>query len=290
MRIVDLYGRGRPVFSFEFFPPATDAGRATLSGTIGELRGLAPDFVSVTYGAGGSTRDRTLELVSWIKNEVGLEAMAHLTCVGAGRDEISSVLDRLQEAGIENVIALRGDPPKGETAFEPHPDGLAHASELAAFIRDQRRPFCLAGACYPEKHVEAPSLEADIDHLLAKLDAGVEVLISQLFFDNTSFLRFRDLLHARGVTAPLVAGIMPITNLGQIERFTGQIGASIPDTLRAKLEPHRDDNAAVERIGTEFGLEQCRALLAEGVDGVHFYTLNKSRATRNILAGLRDQA
>ncbi|MFT4571081.1 MAG: methylenetetrahydrofolate reductase (NADPH) [Hyphomicrobiaceae bacterium] len=290
MRIAEFYGLERPVFSFEFFPPATEAGHNTLMKTIDELRGLAPDFISVTYGAGGSTRDRTLDLVSFVKNDVGIEAMAHLTCVGASREEISSVLDRLQDAGIENVIALRGDPPKGETEFVPHPDGLTHATELVHLIREEKRPFCLAAACYPEKHVEAQSMESDLEHLNEKVNAGAEVLISQLFFDNEAFLRFRDRASAAGITVPIVAGIMPITNLSQIERFTGQIGATIPRSLHERLDPHREDNAEVERIGTEYGLAQCEELLAEGVQGVHFYTLNKSQATRNILAGLRTSA
>lgn len=287
MQIAQLYGLDRPIFSFEFFPPATDAGRETLQATIEDLKALRPDFVSVTYGAGGSTRDRTLDLVSHIKNQVGLEAMAHLTCVGASRSEIAAVLDKLQAAGIENVIALRGDPPKGESAFQQHPDGLGHATELVRFIREGQRPFCLAAACYPEKHIEAPDFDTDMRHLQEKVEAGAEVLISQLFFDNQAFFRFRDEAHKRGIRTPLVAGIMPITNLSQIERFTGQIGASIPDSLHRELEPHREDLPAVERIGTAFGLRQCEELIREGVDGVHFYTLNKSRATRNILAGLR---
>lgn len=287
MRIASLLGRGEPVFSFEFFPPKTEAGDRALLATLAELRPLRPDYVSVTYGAGGSTRDRTVELVSYVRNDLGIEAMAHLTCVGASRRELGAVLDRLEKAGIENVIALRGDPPIGDDGFSPHPEGLSYATQLVELIRSQQRPFCVAAACYPEKHVEAVSLDADLGHLREKVDAGVDFLITQLFFDNRAYFDFVKRARQAGITVPIVAGIMPITNLSQIERFTQRCGATIPEALHSRLEPHREDPDRVEAISVEATIAQCRELLDAGVPGVHFYTLNRSRATRDILVALR---
>jgi methylenetetrahydrofolate reductase (NADPH) len=283
MRIAELFGRDRPIFSFEFFPPKTPAGHDALIATIVELRQLAPDFVSVTYGAGGSTRDRTLDLVSTIKNEIGIEAMAHLTCVGAGRDELSSTLRRLTSAGIENVIALRGDPPKGETEFRPHPDGLHYAEELVGLIRREHPSICVAGACYPEKHIEAPSFEDDLNHLADKVRAGVDVLITQMFYDNTSYFRFVEKARALGITVPIVPGIMPISSIAAAERF----GATVPESLRQRLEGHESDPKVIESVGNDFAFEQCSELLDGGAPGIHFYTLNKSPRTREILLRLR---
>jgi methylenetetrahydrofolate reductase (NADPH) len=288
MRIADLFLAGtRPVFSFEFFPPKTDDGRSALLKTVAELAKLEPSFVSVTYGAGGSTRDRTIELVTTIKRSTGIEAMAHLTCVGSSRAELDVVLDRLESGGIENVIALRGDPPAGETGFRPHPEGLAHASDLVRLIRAARRPLCIAAAAYPEGHVESPSPAVDLAHLVDKVAAGVDVLITQLFFDNRFYFEFVERARAAGVHVPIVPGIMPITNLAQIERFTRMCGATIPRDLHARLEPHREDTEAVARIGVEYATAQCRELLARGAPGVHFYTLNRSDSTRRILEALR---
>jgi len=287
MRIASLLERGEPVFSFEFFPPKTDAGDRALLATLAELRPLKPDFVSVTYGAGGTTRDRTVELVAYILDTLGIEAMAHLTCVGASREDLGSVLDRLEAAGITNVIALRGDPPVGEEGFAPHPEGLSYASELVALIRAQSRPFCVAAACYPEKHVEAVSFEEDLEHLREKVAAGTDFLITQLFFDNRVYFDFVRRARAVGITVPIVAGIMPITNLSQIERFTQRCGASIPAELHRRLQPHREDPEKIESLSIEYAIAQCRELIDAGVPGVHFYTLNRSRATRDILTALR---
>jgi methylenetetrahydrofolate reductase (NADPH) len=287
MRIASLLERGEPVFSFEFFPPKTEAGDRALLATLADLRPLRPDFVSVTYGAGGSTRDRTVELVAYILDTLGIEAMAHLTCVGASREDLSSVLDRLEAAGIANVIALRGDPPLGEEGFAPHPEGLSHATELVRLIRAQSRPFCVAAACYPENHIEAVSMDEDLAHLRDKVAAGADFLITQLFFDNRVYFDFVARARAAGITVPIVAGIMPITNLSQIERFTQRCGASIPAELHRRLEPHRDDPEKVESLSIEYAIAQCRELIDVGVPGVHFYTLNRSRATRDILTALR---
>jgi len=239
--------------------------------------------VSVTYGAGGSTRDRTIELVSYIKNQVGLEAMAHLTCVGASRAEITSVIERLEHEGIENIIALRGDPPEGQKDFVPHPDGLAHASDLIRLIRAHYPRFCVAAAGYPETHVEALSPEHDLRFLVEKVKAGAEVIITQLFFHNRCYFDFVERARRAGVTVPIVPGIMPITNVAQIERFTKLCGASIPDDLRVRLDAIREDGEAVGAVGIEHATDQCRELLAGGAPGVHFYTLNKSRGKRRAL-------
>jgi methylenetetrahydrofolate reductase (NADPH) len=291
MRIADFFTRGAgPVFSFEFFPPKSDEGRAGLLSTIEDLADLSPSFVSVTYGAGGSTRDRTIELVTHIKRNVGIEAMAHLTCVGSSRDELAGVLDKLEDGGIENVIALRGDPPAGETAFRPCLDGLAHAVDLVAMIRQQGRPLCLAAAAYPEGHAENPSRDDDLERLVAKVAAGVDVLITQLFFDNRHYFDFVSRARKAGITVPIVPGIMPVTNVAQIERFTSMCGATIPSHLGQKLEPARENADEVVRIGIEHAVAQCRELLAGGAPGVHFYTLNRSRSTRTILETLRKRA
>jgi methylenetetrahydrofolate reductase (NADPH) len=288
MKIRDLYATGKPVFSFEFFPPKTDKGAQTLQRTIQELRDLAPGFVSVTYGAGGSTRDLTIDLVSRIQKQDGLTAMAHLTCVGAGRSEIAGVLDRLVTAGIENVIALRGDPPSGQTHFETPPDGFAHASDLIGFIRREYGDrLCLAGAAYPEGHIECRDLPRDLDHLGRKVRAGLDVIITQLFFDNRCYFDFVARARAAGITVPIVPGIMPITNLASVERMTALSGAQIPPALRIELDRRRDDPAAIMQLGLAQAAAQCADLLHAGAPGIHFYTLNQSPATRMILTALK---
>jgi methylenetetrahydrofolate reductase (NADPH) len=288
MKIRELYTPGRRVFSFEFFPPKTEKGLATLEDTVAELRDLSPGFVSVTYGAGGSTRDRTIELVTRIQRQHGITAMAHLTCVGAGREEIAGVLDRLSDGGIDNVIALRGDPPAGATQFETPPDGFAYASDLIGFIRGRYGDrLCLAGAAYPEGHVECRDWERDLGHLSTKVRAGVDVLITQLFFDNRCYFEFVARARRAGITVPIVPGIMPIVNLGSIERMTALSGASIPPDLRAELERRRSDPAAVMQLGVAQAAAQCVDLLAGGAPGIHFYTLNQSPATRMILTALK---
>ena len=286
MRISDILRTDRRAVSFEFFPPKDDAGFASLFATIEALKALDPSYVSVTYGAGGSTRRKTVELVKRIKHEIGIESMAHLTCVGANRDEIGTVLDDLAAAGLDNVLPLRGDPPKGESEFVPTPGGFRYANELVAFIRG-RHSFCLGGACYPEKHPEAPSAEADLDNLKRKVDAGVDFLITQLFFDNDDYLRFRERAVAAGVRAPILAGIMPILNVKQIKRFTRMCGASLPNTLRQKIEAVEDDAEAVRQVGIYHATRQCEDLLRDGVPGIHFYTLNRSTATRAIYQSIK---
>jgi methylenetetrahydrofolate reductase (NADPH) len=287
MLIRSLFDGSQPVFSFELFPPKTEQGERALLKTVARLRELDPSFISVTYGAGGSTREKTIDIVSRIKHEFGIEAMAHLTCVGHGRDEIASILDRIQACGIENVLPLRGDPPQGESAFVRPENGFGQASELVDFIRERGYPFCLAGAAYPEGHVECRDLDLDLTHLMRKVQAGVDVLITQLFFDNTDYFAFMDRARKAGIGLPIVPGIMPITNVAQIERITRMCGSRIPDGLRERMHAVEDDEEAVNQVGIEHSTQQCRELLAGGAPGIHFYTLNKSPATAAILAELR---
>jgi methylenetetrahydrofolate reductase (NADPH) len=281
--------RGEPVFSFEFFPPKTDEGVKALFETVEALRPLAPGFVSVTYGAGGSTRARTVELVKRLKRETEIETMAHVTCVGASRDEIGATLDEFASVGVQNVLALRGDPPKGETAFTPHPDGFRHASELMAFIRGQPRrwSFCLGAAAYPEGHPETRDLEADLRNLKTKVDAGADFLVTQLFFQNAAYEGFVARARAAGILAPVLPGIMPFTNVEQVERFTATCGATIPSRLQAAMEVRRSDPDAARDLGVAYASLQCQELLRRGAPGIHFYTLNRSTSTRAIVAALR---
>lgn len=286
MRIIDKLKAHTPAFSFEFFPPKDAEGVERLLGTAHELKAYDPTYVSVTYGAGGSTRRLTVDLVKRIKREVGMETMAHLTCVGATQSDAAQVLDQLKDGGIKNVLPLRGDPPSGAAKFERMEGGFGYASELVAFIR-KRYDFCLAGACYPEKHPEAASADADLAHLKQKVDAGIDFLITQLFFDNADYFDFVERARALGITIPIVAGIMPITNLNQVKRFTTMCGSSIPSALLAKLEAAQHDPDAVKAIGVEHASAQCRGLLEGGAPGIHFYTLNRSTATVEILRNLR---
>jgi len=281
--------RGEPVFSFEFFPPKTDEGTRQLFDTVEALRPLGPAFVSVTYGAGGSTRQRTLEIVKRLRRESEVEAMAHLTCVGASRSDLAAVLDELADAGIHNVLALRGDPPRGTAEFVPHPEGFRYASELVAFVRSRpdRWRFCIGAACYPEGHVETRDLARDLDHLKTKVAAGVDFLVTQLFFDNARYERFVERARAAGIALPVLPGIMPFTSVDQVERFTALCGATIPNALHAGMEVRRSDPDAARELGVAYATLQCADLLRRGAPGVHFYTLNRSTSTRAILAALR---
>jgi methylenetetrahydrofolate reductase (NADH) len=293
VRISDLLKfareRGEPIFSFEFFPPKTDEGVRILFDTVEALRPLGPAYVSVTYGAGGSTRARTVDLVKRLKREAEVEAMAHVTCVGASRDEIASVLDEVADAGIQNVLALRGDPPRGQLEFVPHPEGFRYASELVAFIRSRpdRWRFCVGAAAYPEGHVETRDLGQDLKNLLAKVAAGVDFLVTQLFFENERYFGFVERARAAGIALPIIPGIMPFTNVEQVERFTAMCGASIPPPLRAAMEVRRADPDAARELGVAYASLQCADLLRRGAPGIHFYTLNRSPSTRAIVAALR---
>ena len=281
MRIIELFGRGAPVFSFEFFPPRTDQGFETLFGTIADLKHLDPGFVSVTWGAGGSTRRKTIELVARIQHEVGLTAMAHLTCVGSTREEIVSILDRLRDEGIENVLPLRGDPPKDQPDFRPVPGGFRFANELLEFIHS-RWDFCTPAACYPETHQEAPDPETDLRNLVRKVRAGAAFLITQLFFDNADYFGFVVRARAAGIAVPIVPGIMPITSGTNVPRIAKMCGSEIPAELQAAIDAAGGDAERIDAVGVEWATLQCRELLARGAPGVHFYTLNRSPATRRI--------
>jgi len=287
MKISRMLAERRPLFSFEFFPPKDEAAAAALLDVVRNLQELRPDYVSVTYGAGGSTRAKTLELVARIKNEIGIETMAHLTCVGHSKNEIRAILDDLARRGIENILALRGDPPRGQSAFTPHPDGFHYANELAEEVARGDR-FCFGVAGYPEKHVEAKTLAEDLAHLKRKTDAGASFVTTQLFFLNDAYFDFVARARALGIGIPIIPGIMPVTNFAQIQRFAGLCGATLPAALVQELEPAQADAEAVGRIGVRYAAAQCRELLQRGAPGIHFYTLNQSRATREILESLRD--
>ena len=286
MRIDQILDDQRPCFSFEFFPPRTDEGLQNLERALRELREDEPNFVSVTYGAGGSTRDRTIDITKRIKRDFGLEAMAHFTCVGATVEQLRDILDQMRDAGIENVLALRGDPPQGETEWKPTPGGLLYSTELAQLISDNY-DFSVGAACFPEVHPEAPDMDHDIRFLKRKIESGARFLITQLFFDNEFYFDFVEQARAAGVTVPIIPGIMPVTNFKQIKRFTEMCGASIPPDFERELAARADDPAAVSEVGVAYATLQCADLLARGAPGIHFYTLNKSPATRAILAALR---
>ena len=287
MRIDEILAAAEgPVFSFEFFPPKTSQGEQTLRNSLEALRPLDPDFASVTYGAGGSTRGRTVEITKWIKQELGIEAMAHLSCVGSSRQELYEILDDIQSAGIENVLALRGDPPRGETEWRAHPEGLRYSTELAELI-SSRYSFCVGAACFPEVHPDAPDMAADLRFLREKVDSGVSFLITQLFFDNEMYFRFVEEARAVGIEVPIIPGVMPITDVRQIKTITGMCGASIPASLLDELEIRAEDPDAVLQLGASYATLQCAELLARGAPGIHFYTLNRSPGTRAILAALK---
>ncbi len=286
MRIDQILGLGQPSISFEFFPPKTDAGFVSLFQTIDELKAIEPSYVSVTYGAGGSTREKTVQLVERIQRELGIRSMAHLTCVGHTATEIGSILDDLWNAGIRNVLALRGDPPTGQSQFVSTEGGFANADSLVKFVAN-RHPFSIGVAGYPEGHPQCLNLTRDMEYLKRKVDNGGTFIVTQLFFDNADFYRFRDRAVAMGIKVPIVAGIMPILNVAQIKRFIGMCGAKIPQALLLKLEALETDPEAVHSAGVSHATEQCKDLIANDVAGVHFYTLNKSKATVEICKKLK---
>lgn len=285
MRIADRYGGNRPVFSFEFFPPKTEKGFQNLYATVGELKLLNPDFVSVTWGAGGSTRTKTVEITLQIQQEIGVTAMAHLSCVGSTPDDLAETLSRLEAGGIGNVLALGGDWPEG---YAPPPGAFTYANELAEFIRG-RWGFCLGGACYPETHPAAPSPEVDLENLKRKVAAGVEFLVTQLFFDNADYFDFVTRARAAGIELPIVPGIMPVLNVRSVRRMTALSGGRIPGELQAALDRVEGDDNATRDVGIEWATLQCRELLERGAPGIHFYTLNQSPATGAIFQRLLER-
>ena len=286
MRISELLAPGRPLVSFEFFPPKTPAGEAALVRTIDALKPLSPSFVSVTR-TGGKPREATIELVGKIR-ALGIEAAAHVTGIEASRDEIAAVLDLLAAQGIDNVVALRGDVPP-DPSFRRPADGFRYAADLVRFIRERGHGLCLAGAGHPEGHPECRDLDLGVEHLKAKVDAGLDLVITQLFYDNADYFRFVERIRRSGMSVPVIAGIMPVTNVPQIERITALSGNQIPSALRVALERVRDDEQAALEVGVEWTTRQCAELIRGGVPGIHFYTLNQSPATRAIFTRLRDQ-
>jgi methylenetetrahydrofolate reductase (NADPH) len=289
MRIDEILTRGdEPVFSFEFFPPKTPEGEKNLYRALTELKPLEPAYVSVTYGAGGSTRDKTLEIVQRIKEEFDLEAMAHFTCVDQTVEEIEATLARMREVGIDNVLALRGDPPQGQTEWTKTEGGLEYSHELVRLIRSDYH-FTVGAACFPETHIHATSPEDDLRYLKEKVDAGVDFLITQLFFDNALYFDFVERARAIGIEVPIIPGIWPITNVAQIHKVTQMCGATISTEMRAELEARRDEPEAALDFGVAYATLQCAELLHHGAPGIHFYTLNRSPATRAILGALKLQ-
>jgi methylenetetrahydrofolate reductase (NADPH) len=286
MRIDRILDERRPVFSFEFFPPKTDEGMEQLKQTLHDLKEDEPAYVSVTYGAAGATRDRTVEITRWIKEDLGVEAMAHLSCVGEPVERLREILDQMHDAGIENVLALRGDAPRGETEWKPHPGGLRYSTELAKLISDNY-DFAVGAACFPEVHPEAPDMASDIRFLKEKVGAGVGFLITQLFYDNELYFDFVEEARAAGINVPIIPGIMPVTNFSQIKRITEMCGATIPPDFERELAARADDPNALTELGVAYATLQCAELLSRGAPGIHFYTLNRSPATRAILAALR---
>lgn len=285
MKITDIFKTQPRTYSFEFFPPKDEIAAVDFGINTGQLLKLTPSFVSVTYGAGGSTQERTFALVDFLQNKIGLHTMAHYTCVNSNRDKVASDLEYLTKLGIENLMLMRGDPPKGQGAFVPLPDGFAYASELVAFAK-QRFDICVGGAAYPEKHPEAVSFDADLDHLKKKVDAGVDFLLTQLFFMNNGYFDFVHAARAKGIECRIIPGIIPITSFGQIKRFGTMSGAKVPDELINQMEPYQDNQSKIYQIGMDYAIRQCRDLLIMGAPGIHFYTLNKSRATVEIFETL----
>jgi methylenetetrahydrofolate reductase (NADPH) len=287
MRIDELLSSAdEPVFSFEFFPPKTEEGERNLQTALSELRPLEPAFVSVTYGAGGSTRERTIDIVSRIKDDFGLEAMAHLTCVNATTDELRRTLDQMRDAGVENVLALRGDPPRGQERWTKTDGGLEYSRELIALLRDEY-DFAIGGAAFPETHIHATSPEDDLAFLKEKVDEGAAFLVTQMFFDNDHYFTFVARAREAGITVPIVPGVMPILSTDGIRRMTALSAAELPEGLSQALEARRGDDEAVADFGVAFATLQCADLLRAGAPGIHFITLNRSPATRAILAALK---
>ncbi len=285
MKITDLFLSQEKTFSFEFFPPKDEISAVDFGINVGRLMKLSPSFVTVTYGAGGSTQARTFALVDYLQNKIGLTTVAHYTCVNATREKISSDLTHLASRGIRNLMLLRGDPPKGHETFKPVEDGFRYASELISFV-DEHFDFCKAGAAYVEKHPEADSMEEDLLNLKTKVDAGADFLVTQLFFDNSYYFKFIEETKSRGINCRIIPGIIPLTSYHQIERFTNMSSARIPADLVQRIEANKNDPAKMYEIGVEFTINQCKELLEKGAPGIHFYTLNKSRAAVEIFESL----
>ncbi len=277
--IVNFLAPGRKTLSVEFSPPRTEAAGQQILKTAEILRTrLNPDFVSITYGAGGSTRERTLEYAGLLRRRFGFDVVAHLTCVGSSRDELRSIIRGYREDGLSNIMALRGDPPKGQTDFAPHPDGLGYANELVELIRETEPGFCIGVAAYPETHPQAPSPEVDLANLKRKVDAGASFITTQLFYDNAPFMNFVTKCRAAGITVPILPGLMPPLGLEQVLRFGRMNGSSVPAELERRLAAVNGDEAAQRRVGVEWTFEQVKELFENGVDAIHLYIMNRSES------------
>jgi methylenetetrahydrofolate reductase (NADPH) len=284
--ISDLFAQHRTLRSLEFFPPKDEAGVEALRQTATTLQRISPDFVSVTYGAGGTTRERTAQVSHLLRQEIGFTVMPHLTCVGHSSAELNDVADQLHAGGYRNIMTLRGDPPKGQAEFVADKNGLRHASDLVALLKSRHADFCLGVGGYPEKHPEAPSLEVDLDNLKRKVDAGAGFITTQLFFDNAVYYRFVEKCRARGITVPIVPGIMPVLSLKQVKRFTEMCGAHLPHQLVTRLEVATENSDVVEMMGLDWALDQIRGLLANGAPGYHLYIMNRAKSALALAAGL----
>jgi len=284
--IASLFAADRPLRSLEFFPPKNEEGVVALRAAAEALRRIEWDFVSVTYGAGGSTRDMTAKVSSILKDELGFTVMPHLTCVGHSQAELRDHADKLYAAGFRNIMTLRGDPPKGENSFTPAPDGLRYANELVALLKGQHADFCLGVAGYPEKHQEAVSFEADLENLKRKVDTGADFITTQLFFDNSIYFRFVEKCRDAGIAVPIVPGIMPVLALKQIKRIATLSGATLPDQLTRRLEVASENPEVVEIVGVDWALDQIRELVANDAPGYHLYIMNRARAALALAAGL----
>ena len=286
MKLSAAYGDGKFGLSFELFPPKTEQGVTNLFQHVARLVEFGPSFITCTYGAGGSTQNTTLEIVARVRREFRLTVATHLTCVGRTVDELREYIQAARAADVENVVALRGDPPRGDTAFRPVEGGLCYANELVKLIRGEFPAFGIAVAGYPETHQEAPSPEADLANLKRKVDAGADVVITQLFYNNDDFFRFRDRCHALGLRQPIVPGLLPVTNFAQIKRITSLCGAKLPADFVERLENAGDDADVQFAIGVDFATRQTQALIDAGVPGIHFYVLNRSEAAAEVLGSI----
>jgi methylenetetrahydrofolate reductase (NADPH) len=285
MRIIDMFGQKKPVIAFEIFPPRPDVPLDTIYDHLDHFKALAPDYISVTYGAGGSRKGRTLEIAERIKKQYGIESMAHFTCIGHTREEISDMLRAMHDSGLENVLALRGDPPADQPDFDLSRSVYRYAYELVRHIRSSNG-FCIAAAAYVEGHVDSRRLSEDLRHLKEKVDSGVDFLITQLFFDNRLFFDFIEKARAIGINCPVAAGIMPIFRADQIKSITAKSGCSIPAKLVVMMDKYQDDPEDMRKAGIEYASGQIRELIDEGVDGIHLYTMNRPKSTREILANI----
>ena len=287
LRISDLHKSRDLVVSFELFPPRTPEAEAKLfDQAIPDMLKLEPAFFTCTYGAGGSTHDKTLEIVTRVKKTFNIDAASHLTCVGASRDELCKFLDQAKEAGVTNILALRGDPPEGDASFEPHPDGFEYAIDLIRLI-ESRGGFDITVAGYPQGHPECSDKYLDWDRCAAKVEAGADMIVTQLFFDNEDFFAFKDyLVNKLGVTVPIVPGVLPILSAKQIRRFCSICGAVLPDRVEKRLNELQDDNAACRQYGIDLATEMCDELIRQGVPGFHFYTLNRAASTAAVMRNL----